>query len=366
MKKSIFGDELRALFRDIFKIEVKALASDIGFLGKLGGTKLNHERLSIEQRKWLQNIGVLTTDPKNQAEFDDRTIYSHVLSAVYAGLFGLNFVDVTAHCVDTIKEQKGLKPEQKLVDYLSATELRQFSIALYTLSNEIRQNKKAGKLQNATMSNFYFVADRAFLAGLNARRNAVYETNSEFSTREVKYCATNILNNIDASIKIDKFSFKNMQPKLEGEEKEFCQNQKNTYFQTMTQIREILENRGYNLSEIAKFFAAIDEGFYKSKYFRTHEFSIAELIYQNDTMLSKQDLDAQNTKILFAKVSLEKLLKRSGKNALSLSDLFNCAFRSGAGAREDCIIKYKTSPEFFSSFSSALLLDREKQQKPKM
>ena len=358
MEKIIFGEELRALFREIFKIEVKDVASDVAFLGKMKSTKLNGERLSLEERKWLENIGVLTPDPRNSVSYDDRTIFSHIISAVYAGLYGLNFVDVTAHCIDTIKEQKGLKKNQNLVDYLSAKEIRQFSIALYTLSNEIRQLKNAGKLQNATMSNFYFVADRAFGAGLNARRNCVFDKNSEFVIKSTKLKASNTLNNIDASIALGTFSHKFLQPAVQ--DKEYCQKQKDQYISTEKQIKLLLQKNGYDVSEINRFLASIDEGFYKTKYFRTNKLAISNLLSRQDTMLSKDDLDAQNTKILFAKVALEKFLKRTSQDSRLLSDTLNCAYRSGARAREDCIMRTQTSPEFFASFSSALILDKEK------
>ena len=58
--------------------------------------------------------------------------------------------------------------------------------------------------------------------------------------------------------------------------------------------------------------------------------------------------------------ALEKYLKRMDKNTRLFSDLLNCAFRSGSRAREDCIFKHQTSPEFFASFASALILDKEK------
>lgn len=358
MEKIIFGEELRALFREIFKIEVKDVASDVAFFGKMKSTKLNEERLSLKERKWLENIGVLTPDPRNLISYDDRTIFSHIISAVYAGLYGLNFVDVTAHCIDTIKKQKGLTKNQNLVDHLSAKEIRQFSIALYTLSNEIRQLKNAGKLQNATMSNFYFVADRAFAAGLNARRGGVFDTNSEFVTKGTKLKASNTLNNIDASIALGTFSHKFMQPAVQ--DKDYCQKQKDLYIATTYQIKKMLEERGFTQKQTNQVLASIDEGFYKSKYFRTHQLSIANLIALENSLLSREDLDAQNTKILFAKVSLEKFLKRTDANPRLLSDTLNCAYRSGARAREDCIMRNQTSPEFFASFSSALILDKEK------
>lgn len=358
MEKIIFGEELRALFREIFKIELKDVTSNVAFLGKMKSTKLNEERLTLEKRRWLENIGVLTPDSKNMVSYDDRTIFSHIISAVYAGLYGLNFVDVTAHCLETIKKQKGLNEKQNLVDHLSAKEIRQFSIALYSLSNEIRQLKNAGKLQNATMSNFYFVADHAFGAGLNARRNCVFDQNSEFVASASKFKASNTLNNIDASIALGTFSHKFMQPNIQ--DRDYCQKQKDLYISTEKSIKLLLHKNGFDTNEINRFLASVDEGYYKTKYFRSNKLSISNLICLEDSVLSREDLDAQNTKILFAKLSLEKFLKRTNPNTRLLSDTLNCAYRSGAKAREDCIFKNQTSPEFFASFSSALILDKEK------
>lgn len=358
MEKNIFGEELRALFREIFKLEVKTVASDVAFLGKMKNTKLNEERLTLKERKWLENIGILTPDSKNMVSYDDRTIFSHIISAVYAGLYGLNFVDVTAHCLETIKKQKGLSEKQNLVDHLSAKEIRQFSVALYTLSNEIRQLKNAGKLEYATMSNFYSVADRAFVAGLNARRNSVFDKNSEFVTKNSKHKASNTLNNIDASLQIGTFSHKHMQ--LAVQDEEYCKKQKEQYLANQNQIRSLLEENDYNSNQINQVLATIDEGYYKTRCFRPSKLMISNLISRDDAMLSVDDLDAQNTKLIFAKLSLEKYLKRTDKNTRLLSDLLNCAFRSGSRAREDCIFKHQTSPEFFASFASALILDKEK------
>ena len=360
MEKIIFGEELRALFREIFKIEIKDVASDVAFLGKMRGTKLNQERLSLKERKWLENIGVLTPDAKNQISYDDRTIFSHIISAVYAGLYGLNFVDVTSHCLESIKKQKGLNPKQNLVDHLSAKEIRQFSVALYNLSNEIRQFKNAGKLQYATMANFYYVADRAFAAGLNARRNCVFDKNSEFESKQCtsKFKAENTLNNIDASLQYGTFSHKLMQPSTTNND--YCNKLKDLYIATEKQIIMFLKMRGLDTNEVNKVLASIDEGYYKSKYFRTHKLSISNLIKLEDTCLSIMDLESQNTKLLFAKISLEKYFKRIGDDPLLFKDVLNCAYRSGTRAREDCIFKNQTSPEYFSSFASALVLDKEK------
>ena len=359
MEKIIFGEELRALFREIFKIEVKDVTSDVAFLGKMRGTKLNQERLTLKERKWLENLGVLTTDSKNQIDVDDRTIFSHIISAVYAGLYGLNFVDVTSHCLETIKQRKGLKENQNLVDYLSAKELRQFSTALYSLSNEIRQQKKAGNLTMATMDNFYYVANRAFVSGLNARRNYIFDQNSEFVVRETSNLnATNTLKNIDASLALQTFSHKLMQPK--NVDQKLCQEQKNNYIASEQQIRFILQKMGLDASESNKVLASIDEGYYKSKYFRQHNLSISNIIHDESSMLTEVDMDCQNTKLLYAKVALNSLYKRSKISNIQFRDILNHAFRSGTNAREDCIMKHNTSPEYFASFSSALLFDKEK------
>lgn len=360
MEKLVFGEELRALFREIFKIEVKDIARDVAFFGKLGGTKLNQERLTLDERRWLQNLGILTRDSKNAVAVDDRTIFSHILSAVYAGLYGLNFVDVTSHCLDTIKEKKGLKKNQNLVDFLSPKEIRQFSVALYTLSNEIRQLKNAGYLRYATMENFYHVADKAFAAGLNARRNAVLDERSEFDTREAtaRHRATNTLGNIDAALGYGTFSYKLMQ--YPNEDKENLKIQKNLYLQTENKIKQMLEMNGFDEAQRDKIIASIDEGFYKTKYFRTHTKAISNLISLDQTTLSKVDLESQNLKMLYAKIAIEKYLKRTkGTHRLAI-DIQNIAYKSGSRARLDCMIKNKTSPEYFSSFPSAIILEKEK------
>ncbi len=361
MEKLVFGEELRALFREIFKIEVKDISKDVAFLGKLGETKINSERLSLEERRWLQNIGVLTRDSKNADDVDDRTIFSHVISAVYAGLYGLNFVDVTSHCLETIKERKGLKQNQNLVDFMSPKELRQFAIALYTLSNELRQLKNAGKLKHASMANFYYVADKAFTAGINARRGAVMDTNSEFVTRETtaRHRAENTLNNIEASLINGMFSHKKVQ--FSDCDKHNLKLQKDLYVQTEKQIRNTLALNGFDNTQINKILASIDEGFYKSKYFRTHNKSISSLISREDTLMSTMDIESQNMKILYAKITLSNYLKRTAGSLRLVEDVQNIAYKSGSHARLDCMCKNQTSPEYFSSFLSALILDKEKQ-----
>lgn len=364
MKKLVFGEELRAIFRELFKIEVKDIAKDVAFLGKLGETKINSERLSLDERRWLQNLGLLTRDSKNAVDVDDRTIFSHVISAVYAGLYGLNFVDVTSHCLETIKTRKGLKPNQNLVDFMSPQELRQFAIALYTLSNEIRQLKNAGKLKYATMSNFYYVADKAFTAGLNARRHAVLNTNTEFDTRETtsKHSAENTLNNIDAAIIDGTFSHKTVQyPNCDAENLRL---QKNLYIGTEQQIQRLLERNGFDNNQINKIIASIDEGFYKTKYFRTHNKSISNLIAREDSVMSTMDIESQNLKILYAKITLSNYLKRTAGKIRRVEDVQNVAYKSGSHARLDCACNNQTSPEYFSSFISALILDKEEKFNP--
>ena len=361
MEKLVFGEELRALFREIFKIEVKDLAKDVAFFGKLSGSKLNEERLSLMERNWLQNIGVLTRDSKNLKDIDNRSIFSHIFSAVYAGLYGLNFVDVTSHCLETIKEKKGLKPNQNLVDFLSPQEIRQFSIALNTLSNELKQLKKSGTIKSATISNFYFVADKAFNAGLNARRGAVMNENSEFETREAtaRHSAKNTLNNIEAALSYGTFSHKRVQ--FCDCDKDYLKKQKDFYLQTEQQLKNLLELNNFTSLETTKIISLIDEGYYKSKYFRTHANSISNLIKRNDSVMSTRDIESQNLKLLYAKINIEKYLKRTTESSRQLSDVLNIAFRSGKDARFDCMCKNKTSPEYFSSFMSAMILDKENQ-----
>lgn len=362
MEKTIQTEELRAIFREIFKIECKEISSDVSFLGKLRQTTLNEERLSLEERNWLKNNGMLTSDSKNFCRVDNRTIFSHVISAIYAGLYGLNFVDVTSHCVETIKAKKGLKQNQNLVDFLPPQELRQFAIALYTLSNEIKQQKKAGRLKEANMSNFYYIAERAFNAGSNARQSAVQTKNSEFISREStsKLSAENTLRNINAALQRGTFSHFNFQCSDPNDKKEIIE-AKCTYIHTKNEILKMLRKHNLSDEQILLVFALVDEGYYKSKYFRNHKQTINNLLCRDNFLPTKQDMSEQISKLTITKLALQNYFKKDTSNNC-FADILNEAFKSGSKAREHCMNTLSTSPEYLTSFAAALTLDKEKSQ----
>ncbi len=357
--ENIFTEELRALFREIFKIEVKDVSSDIAFMGKIAGRKLNEERLTLGQKQWLFNIGALARDKKNIVELDDRTIFSHILSAIYGGMYGLNFIDVTAHCLETIKAKKGLKQNQNLVDYMSPKELRIFAIALYKFSNAIRALKNRGYFRFANMSNFYDLADKAFACGLNARSEVLNER-SEFRQREFtsKQKAENTLENMEIAISQNNFSQENM--KYQGTKNSKQKELVASYNKIHQQIFNLLKPH-LNENEIKEVFASIDEGYYQTKYFRTHPSSIIQTI-NTSTSISDVDLSASNQKLNYAKILLSRLIKHD-KSRILLHEFKNMAYKAGSRARDDCHFQNKTSPEYFTTFAQALVLDKQNERR---
>lgn len=364
MKENSQTEELRALFRELFSIEAQSVSKSVGFLGKLKETTLNEERLTLEEREFLKENGMLTSDSKNFCKEDDRTIFSHVYSAIYGGLYGYNYVDVTSHCLDTIKEKKGLKKNQNLVDFLSPQEVRKVSIALYTLINQIQQHKLSNKLQTASMANFYFVAKLAHKAGV-AAQNAVLTKNSEFKSREftATYSAKTVSNNTEEAIKQGTFSHMNFQclkqsdPQYSEIRKQIIE-KKCEYIRLKNDIIKLLRNHYISDAQIDQVFGAVDEGYYLSKYFRKHNNSINNLICRDNFLPTKNDMDEQINKLTLTKIILNNYFKKDTSQNV-FADVLNEAFTCGNKARAHCMNKLSTSPEYLTSFAAALCRDKE-------
>lgn len=353
MEKLIFSEELRGIFREIFKKEMKVASSNISFLSSIDLKKIND--LTLEQKEWIKNSGLVQYNATNKNA--DRNIYSHIFSALYAGIYGMNFVDVTASCLDTIKKQKGLKPNCNLIEHLSPEEIRNFSIALYSFSNKISSYKKAGLFQKPSLANFYHIADLAFSCGHDVRVGQVKTQNSDFINKPANplYKASNSHKTMIDSVKLGTFSEDIFNIKDESMEAKVLHNNIKL---TLKQIIKQLKDKDLSDQQISKVLGAVDEGFYKTRYFRNHQSSTLALLKKDQVKLSRLDLKAHSIKLLHSKLLLEKFFSTPW-NDKSFDSLLNLAYKAGKSARHECEFSLKTSPEFFASFAQTYLINFE-------